>query len=273
MFCVKCGAQNPDDGRFCAACGSPLEAVRSAPTAAPAQAAPTPSPSSIPPPFVAPPTTSGKAVASLILGFLFFAFPAAVAAVVLGHMALSDIRKSAGRITGQGIAIGGLVLGYLGIAIIPVTLIIAAIAIPNFVRARMAADQASAVGALREINVAATSYAATYDNGFPPDLATISGTTSVASCDHAGLIDGMLASGTRYGYVFTYTATSGESSSNPPPKAPGSGCSVMGSAGYAVTAEPVKRGTTGEAGYYTDSTGVIRVEQNGPATAGSDPLP
>ena len=51
-------------------------------------------------------------------------------------MSLSEIRKSAGRIGGQGIAITGLVLGYLGIVIIPFILIVAAIAIPNLLRAR-----------------------------------------------------------------------------------------------------------------------------------------
>ena len=269
MFCPKCGTQNTDESRFCSACGNPVQ------TAAPpltTQAQPVPPAPIVPPAYAPPPTTSGKAVASLICGFLFFFFPAAVAAVVLGHISLSDIRKSAGRIMGRGIAIGGLVLGYLGIAMIPFILIIAAIAIPNLIRSRMALNQASAVSSLRQISVAATSYAATYDNGYPPDLESLSGTSSVATCDRAGLIDGMLASGTRTGYLFTYTATVGDSSSSIAPKTPGPGCSVLGAGGYTVTADPVNRGTTGEAGYYTDSTGVIRVEKDGPATAQSDPL-
>jgi type IV pilus assembly protein PilA len=262
MFCANCGKENPVENRFCASCGSPMQA--------PAVTAPAPPMQPGPPVYPAAPTTSGKAVASLILGFLFYAFPAAVAGVVLGHMALSDIRKSGGRIKGHGIAVGGLILGYLGIVMIPLILIIAAIAIPNLLRAREAADQAAAVGYLRDISIAATSYAASYENGFPPDLATLSG-TSTPTCDHAGLIDGMLAGGTRSGYIFTYTVTAGDSS-NPAPKAPGPGCSVMGGGGYTLTADPVKRGTTGEASYYTDASGVVREEKSGPASAQSDPL-
>jgi type IV pilus assembly protein PilA len=271
MFCGKCGAQNTGENRFCAACGGPLQPISAAPAPQPAQPQPVPPAQPGQPVYVAPPTTSGKAVASLILGFLFFFFPAAVAAVVLGHISLSDIGKSAGRIQGRGIAVGGLVLGYLGIAMIPIILMIAAIAIPNLLRAREAANQAAAVGYLREINTAAISYAASYENGFPPDLATLSG-TGVPSCDHAGLIDGMLASGMRSGYIFTYTVTVGDSPLGTTLKAPGPGCSVMGAAGYTVTADPVNRGTTGNASYYTDSSGAIHVEKNGPATAQSDLL-
>jgi len=65
-----------------------------------------------------------------ICGFLF-PFLLSIAAIILGHLSLSEIKKSAGRVTGQGLAIAGLVLGYLGIVTIPVILIIAAIAIPN----------------------------------------------------------------------------------------------------------------------------------------------
>lgn len=52
----------------------------------------------------------------------------------------------------MGLAITGLVLGYLGIAMIPLILIIAAIAIPNLLRARMAANESSAAHAIREID-------------------------------------------------------------------------------------------------------------------------
>ena len=271
MFCPKCGVQNPDEAKFCSACGSPFQ------TAAPpltTQAQPAPPAPITPPAYVPPPTTSGKAVASLICGFLFFFPPTAIAAVVLGHISLSDIRKSAGRIMGRGIAIGGLVLGYFGIAIIPIILIVAAIAIPNFVHSRMALNQASAVSSLRQISVAATSYAATYNNGYPPDLESLSGTTAISTCDHAGLIDGILAGGIRNGYIFTYTPTARDTSGNTnvAPTTRGEGCTTMGSGGFTVTADPVTRGTTGQSSYYTDSTGVIRVEQNGPATAQSDPL-
>jgi type II secretory pathway pseudopilin PulG len=54
--------------------------------------------------------------------------------------------------------------------VVAIILIIAAIAIPNLLRSRMAANEASAVGSIRTINTAAITYSATYGNGFPPGL-------------------------------------------------------------------------------------------------------
>jgi hypothetical protein len=60
-----------------------------------------------PPEWGGPPENSGKAMASLICGLVFFFWPlSAVAAVILGHLALSDIKRSAGRLAGRGMAIG-----------------------------------------------------------------------------------------------------------------------------------------------------------------------
>jgi len=90
--------------------------------------------------------SSGKATASMVCGILFFLWPfTAVAAVILGHIALSEIKKSAGRLAGRGMAMVGLILGYIGVAFVPCILIIAAIAIPNLLRSRMAVNEASAV--------------------------------------------------------------------------------------------------------------------------------
>ncbi len=65
------------------------------------------------------PTTSGLAVASLvcgILGFLFLPLIGSLIAVICGRMALSEIEESRGRVGGGGIAMGGLVLGYIQLA-------------------------------------------------------------------------------------------------------------------------------------------------------------
>src|SRR5580704_9997299 len=61
-----------------------------------------------------------------VSGFLFFIFPAGVLAIVFGHVASSQIRKSNGRFKGAGIALAGLILGYAGIALVIVILLIAA---------------------------------------------------------------------------------------------------------------------------------------------------
>jgi hypothetical protein len=194
MFCQNCGTANADDGRFCIHCGVPL-APAGHPTADQQAMA-----SSI------PQESSGKALASLICGVFFFVFPSAIAAIVLGHLALAEIRKSAGRLGGQGIAVAGLVLGYLGVAVIPFVLILAAIAIPNLLRARMAANEASTVGALRRIHAAESWYASKYKNGFSASLDAVAreDNDQDLNCVHAGVISSNLANGTIYGYASTY---------------------------------------------------------------------
>ena len=61
------------------------------------------------------PRTNGLAVTSLILGILWICWIGSVLAVIFGHMGLSQIKKSQGAQQGRGLAIAGLVLGYLGI--------------------------------------------------------------------------------------------------------------------------------------------------------------
>ena len=69
-----------------------------------------------PPPVVAYQTTNGLAVASLVAGFLWLAWFGSIVAVIFGHIALRQIKQSGGRESGTGLAIAGLVLGYMGVA-------------------------------------------------------------------------------------------------------------------------------------------------------------
>src|ERR1700722_436016 len=267
MFCQNCGTANADDGRFCVNCGVPL-----------APAAPvghqTVDQKAIASPI--PQESSGKALASLICGIFFFVFPSAIAAIILGHLSLSEIRKSAGRLGGQGIAIAGLVLGYLGVAVIPFVLIVAAIAIPNLLRARMAANEASAVGALRRINESESWYASKYKNGFSASLDALAkrDDDQELNCDHAGVISSNLANGTIYGYAFTYVPLTAEGKTpiGRTARSPNSQCSEAGAPRYELTADPVQRGVTGQRSFYTDETGVIRYEIGDAAGAKSPPL-
>jgi type IV pilus assembly protein PilA len=275
MFCRNCGTTNPDSGQFCSKCGSPLTAAAAVrPTTGPG-AVPAGS-FATPPPLDGNPPTSGKAIASLVCGIFTIFLPASIAAIILGHMSLSEIRKSAGRIGGQGIAMTGLVLGYLGIAVIPFILIVAAIAIPNLLRSRMAANEASAVGSLRVIETAAISYDSEFENGFPSSLDVMgSASGSEADCNHANLIHAPLTSGQKSGYVFTYTPTFPGNSAAPviSPKAAAKGCTSGGASGFTVTAEPLQRGRTGMRSFFADQTGVIRFSVSGEsATADSLPL-
>ena len=87
---------------------------------------PAPAPPPPPVPYGYPPPqreTNGLAIASLTAGIVWMWWLGSICAVVFGHVALSQIKKSDGRQTGQGLAIAGLVLGYIGIATLLVTLI------------------------------------------------------------------------------------------------------------------------------------------------------
>ena len=250
ISCPFCSSTIGDDRMaFCPHCGHQLLA-----TAVP----PAPQPSE----------TSGKAIASLIFGIPFFLFFSAIVAVVLGHLAKRDIRRSAGRLKGDGLATAGLVLGYAGVAIVPFILIVAAIAIPNLVRSRMLANEASAIGSLRAILAASATYATTYGNGFPPSLAALGpppdGGNS-ATCDYANLIDGALARGQNDGYDFAFKG------SNPVPAA-ARGCSHPGFNTYAINADPVTRGTTGQRSFFMDPSGILRYNAAQPATASDPPI-
>ena len=270
MFCGRCGSPNQESARFCALCGNPLQAAEQ-PPAPPAAVASQPVAASTPAPFAEPPSTSGKAVASLLCGFLFFFFPAAVAAVILGHLSLSDIKKSAGRLTGRGVAVAGLIFGYMGLILLPILLFAGLLTIPRILRARIAANETSAIASLRQIESAANAYSATYHNGYPLNLTTLSG-AGLQDCDHAGFIDGVLASGFRNGYVFIYQPSDESEAPNAAPKAPADGCTAAGAPGFSVMAEPSRHGSTGDRSFYMDQTGVIRFERNGVPTADSPPV-
>src|SRR6201985_1730991 len=86
--------------------------------------------------------------------------------------------------------------------VVAIILIIAAIAIPNLLRSRMAANEASAVGSIRSVNTAAVTYSSTYPSvGYPASLAVLSPATAATSAT-ADLIDSVLAGGTKSGYKF-----------------------------------------------------------------------
>src|SRR5260370_1889783 len=201
--------------------------------------------------------SSGLAVASLILGIFFLIFPAAILAIILGHISRSQIRDSAGRIKGAGMALAGLILGYAGVAVIPI-LIIAAIAIPNLLRSKMAANEASAVGSVRTLYVAATTYYSAYDHGYPPGLENLGPPAAgKENEERANLIDPVLASGRKSGYVFLYRAVRQQDSTAP--------------FGYTINADPAVDGSTGMRHFFIDKTGVIPSQRDPTATENSPP--
>ena len=139
--------------------------------------------------------------------------------------------------------------------VVAIILIIAAIAIPNLLRSRMAANEASAVGSIRSVNTAAVTYSSTYPSvGYPSSLAVLGPATAATSAT-SDLIDSVLASGTKSGYVFVLT--------------PGTGTPLTG---YSVTGDAVAQNTSGTRGFYSDQSGVIRYNTVNGATSASSPL-
>src|SRR6267154_6140447 len=95
--------------------------------------------------------------------------------------------------------------------VVAIILIIAAIAIPNLLRARMAANESSAVASIRTINTGMITYNSSYPTvGYATTLSALGGVSpctpsSTTSC----LIDSVLSSGTKSGYTFHATCAGG----------------------------------------------------------------
>jgi type IV pilus assembly protein PilA len=148
--------------------------------------------------------------------------------------------------------------------VVAIILIIAAIAIPNLLRSRMAANEASAVGSVRTVNTATVTYNSTYNNGYPSTLTEI-GTTAVTqpTCNAGMFIDSVLTAGAKSGYTFTMGP--GSQTVTAPP-----GCTTAGYVdGYYIKAVPTSAGTTGTRAFCSDQTGIIRFNLGGTAAAAS----
>ena len=115
-----------------------------------------------------PPKTSGWAIASLVLGILgitcIFPVFGAILAVIFGIIALNQINKSGGHITGQGQAIAGIVLGGVGFVMIP---IMAAMLLPALNAARAKAHSAVCMTNLKQIGLSIAMYADEHDGKIP----------------------------------------------------------------------------------------------------------
>ena len=138
--------------------------------------------------------------------------------------------------------------------VVAIILIIAAIAIPNLLKARISANESSAVGSVRTLNTASVQYAAQCPaNGFPANLVAIG--PGAGDCAGAGIIDNVLVLGTKSGYTFKYAAGAGAPTTT-----------------YTITATPITVGVTGQRGFFSDQTGVIRYDPAGAAKVTSAPL-
>ncbi len=144
--------------------------------------------------------------------------------------------------------------------VVAIILIIAAIAIPNLLRSKMAANEASAVGSLRTLNTSCVTYSTTY-GGFPSSLTVLGGegVTTLPTSTSAELIDNVLQTGIKTGYTFSFSSGAADSAGNVD--------------NYSINANPITPGVTGIRYFFTDQTGVIRQDATGAvATLSSTPI-
>jgi prepilin-type N-terminal cleavage/methylation domain-containing protein len=147
--------------------------------------------------------------------------------------------------------------------VVAIIAIIAAIAIPNLLRSRMSANEASAVGGIRTISTGQVGFqAAAFADGNNDGVGDYGTLAQLADPDGAGaspsFIDSTLGAGNKLGYVFTSTPTVG--AANTPPS-------------YTCVAVPAAPGKTGYRQYFVDESGVIRFTGDGSAVSvASTPL-
>jgi type IV pilus assembly protein PilA len=155
--------------------------------------------------------------------------------------------------------------------VVAIILIIAAIAIPNLLRSRMAANEASAVGSVRTVNTAEVTYNSTYNDGFANDLDFLGGAAgAAATCNNAEIIDPVLSASNasiKSGYNFTAGPGTVQVTAAP------AGCGQKGYVdGYTIISWPVNVGTTGQRSFCSDGSGVIQYLSTGVQPAPAAPL-
>jgi len=234
--CVECGFVGWSDVEHCKACGAPL-GQRS-------HDLPSPTPvynSSYHEPDHEEGPKKGLAIAALVLGIIGFftggiLFAGAITGIILACIAMSRAKRDPWQYGGHGMAVAALVLNIVALVSFVPMGIVAAIAIPNLLASRRAANEGAAQSSLRTLHAAEATYQATKGAGN-------FGTLSELSAE--GLIDSKLATGTKSGYKFTVELTTNET--NYP--------------GFAVVGIPMTYGGvegSGVRSFYIDETGVIR---------------
>jgi type II secretory pathway pseudopilin PulG len=249
--CPECGFVGWADAEFCKKCGAPVVPSATDPGIASQRIEPAAQNTDENQTYYYPPNVNpfpeelknGWAITSLVGGILNFLLLGilvlpTIAGMVISIVALKKINRHPFEYGGKGMAVGGLVLNIVSaVALIPI-LLIAAIAIPNLLAARRAANEGSAINALRIIHGAEMSYQATAGDGYFGTLAQL---------ERENLINAQLASGTRSGYKFDVDPTLKDFEGRP---------------AFAVVAVPTQYPSTGKRSFVIDETGVIRGEDN-----------
>ena len=227
MFCSRCGTNNADTSVSCVQCGESLRPVA-------------PMPGSVTGQPVA--THVSNHLVPAILVTVFCCLPAGIAAIVFAAQVNGKLQRgdlAGARRSSQNAKTWCLVSLGFGIFWI---LFCAAIAIPNLLRARIAANEASAAGSVRTLVTAEISYSESHP--------TAGYTCKLSDLSEAQLIDSTLASGLKSGYTFEVQGCAADVQDGPNVK-------------YQVVAYPVKANNTGIRAFCSDGSGVVKVDASG----------
>jgi prepilin-type N-terminal cleavage/methylation domain-containing protein len=141
--------------------------------------------------------------------------------------------------------------------VVAIILIIAAIAIPNLLRARISANEASTVSSVHTVNTAEITFTTIFPTtGYAASLLSLGPGGGCNSPANACIIDSLLANGTKSGYVFTYVQ---DASSTPYP-------------GYTLNADPIAHGIKAERSFYSDQMNATHYNQSAVAGPADPPL-
>lgn len=155
MFCPKCGAQNADEAKTCAACGAEMPQAQQ-----PAQPTQMPMATAL--------RTSPMAIWSLVLGILGFTCVAAIPGLILGIVSIRQINQKPRELAGKGLAIAGIVLSAVGMCCFALIATMSAILFPAFKQATEAAIRSTCQSNVRQLSNAAKMYLSDWNDTYPP---------------------------------------------------------------------------------------------------------
>jgi hypothetical protein len=235
-FCLGCGNGMSEGERFCGICGRDSLATSARSAVDPAVA------------FGLAPETSGKAIFSLISGLLFLILPFSLVAIIFGHLSLSEIRNGGGRLAGKGLAIAGLVLGYLGVVAFLGLIVWSGFYVRQ--REKSAAESIKGSGnyanpvvsAVRSLNMAEIAYA----QGHPE----AGYTCSLSELKNAWGLSNDLAAGQQDGYIFEVKGCTAAKPNGPIAK-------------YQIVAYPASTNKARAAAFCSNESDVIKVARTG----------
>lgn len=242
MTCPRCQMVNPPGEAICASCGFALRGARAG----------------------AGGQSKGLAIASLVLGILsLFTFAGlligAILGTILGIVALVKANGSPATHGGKGLAIAGIVTSVASFLVIPVIGIVAAIAIPSLLRARVSANEAAAIGDIRTVISGEAAYQSTNAGQYDSLECLAAPSRCIPGYPANGpvFVDPALLQSEKSGYRRSFHPGS-------PPDAGGGGASSPSSLkSFAFVAEPINFGQTGVRAFCGDDTGVVCYSPDG----------